>query len=215
VLFFFAQARLLCLIANAVVCCIMKSLLLYSTLLFFCSCSLLQNGSFVAHISKTLPDTAYAYALPYAKGTTHRLWQGYHSVFSHHGNMAVDFKMKRGTPVHAARGGVIVVVVEENKNGGLGRRFINKENSISIRHSDSTFAHYLHLQYKSAAVAVGDTVKEGRVIGLSGHTGFSAFPHLHFELTKGLQKGKNEVPFRFKTEQGVLFLQPLRRYKAL
>ncbi len=185
------------------------------TLLFFCSCSLLQNSGFVARLDKTLPNTAYAYALPYAKGTAHQVWQGYHSVFSHYGNLAVDFKMKPGTPVHAARGGVVVKVVEHNTRGGVGRRFVGRENSIVIRHSDSSFGHYLHLQQQGAFVAAGDTVYEGQAIGLSGDTGFSAFPHLHFELTKGLQKGRDELPVRFRTEAGVQFLQPLRRYKAV
>jgi murein DD-endopeptidase MepM/ murein hydrolase activator NlpD len=193
----------------------MKSILLFCTLILFSSCSLLQNSGFVARLSKTLPDTAYAYALPYAKGTSHRIWQGYHSAFTHYGNLAIDFKMKPGTPIHAARGGVVAMVVENNKKGGVGKRYVGKENSIVIRHSDSTFAHYLHLQNEGALAAVGDTVTEGQLIGFSGHTGFSAFPHLHFEITRGLHKAKGEIPFRFQTEKGLLFLQPLRRYKAM
>jgi murein DD-endopeptidase MepM/ murein hydrolase activator NlpD len=194
---------------------LMRNAAFYTVFVFFTSCSLLQNSRVVYQLDKTLADTTYAYSLPFQKSTSQQVWQGYHSVFSHYGNLAVDFKMKPGTPIHAARGGVVVHVVEENKRGGVGLRYIGKENSIIIQHSDSTFAHYLHLKYKGAVVNVGDTVQEGQQIGLSGHTGFSAFPHLHFEVTKGLRKAKDEVPVRFKTEKGVMFLQPLHRYKAV
>jgi murein DD-endopeptidase MepM/ murein hydrolase activator NlpD len=175
----------------------------------------LQDNTVLFQQSKMLPDTAYVYSLPYQKGTVNRVWQGYHSLFSHYGNFAIDFWMNPGTGVHAARDGVVVMIKEENRWGGIGRRYVGKENGIVIKHSDGTHAHYLHLQYQGALVAVGDTVRKGQLVGLSGSTGFSAFPHLHFEVTEGPQKAKKEIPVRFKTERGAVFLQPLRRYKAL
>lgn len=182
---------------------------------FLSSCALLQNNAALYQRSKTLPDSAFVYSLPFAKGTAHRVAQGYQSVLSHYGNFAIDFKMKPGTAVYAARDGVVVAVKEDSQTGGVGLRFVGTENGIIVQHDDGTFGHYLHLQYNGALVAVGDTVRQGRQIGWSGSTGFSAFPHLHFEVTKGLQKAKEEIPVRFRTEKGAIFLQPLRRYKAV
>jgi murein DD-endopeptidase MepM/ murein hydrolase activator NlpD len=181
----------------------------------FASCAVLQNDTAVYQQSKKLSDTAFVYSLPYAKGTAHRVWQGYHSLFSHWGNFAIDFKMKKGTSVHAAREGIVVFVKEDETKGGVGKKYVGKENGITIKHNDGTYAHYLHLQHNGALVTVGDTVKQGQIIGLSGSTGFSAFPHLHFEVTEGMQKAKDEIPVRFRTAKGVTFLRPLRRYKAL
>lgn len=194
--------------------CGMKNLLII-VLFLVSSCAVLQNNTVVYKQAKSLPDTAFVYSLPYAIGTSHPVWQGYWSLFSHWGNFAIDFRMKKGTAVHAARAGVVVFVRQDRQKGGVGRRFIVQENSIVIRHSDSSFGHYLHLQYKGSLVSVGDTVQQGQQIGWSGSTGFSAFPHLHFEVTKGLEKARSEIPVRFKTENGAVFLQPLRRYKAI
>lgn len=184
-------------------------------LILLCSCTLLQNNQVLYRRSKTLPDTAFVYALPYAKGSFHCVWQGYYSWFSHQGNFAIDFKMKPGTGVHAARCGVVVYVKESATKGGVGKKYVGTENAVVIRHSDSTFAHYLHLQHNGALVEVGDTVQQGQLIGLSGSTGFSAFPHLHFEVTRNLKKATNEIPVRFSTEKGAVFLQPMHCYKAL
>jgi murein DD-endopeptidase MepM/ murein hydrolase activator NlpD len=178
------------------------------------SCSLLQNNRVVYRLSQAMHDTAYVYSLPYARGTSHRVWQGYHSFFSHWGNLALDFKMKPGTVIHAARGGVVAGIKDGFKAGGVGRRYAGKENAIVIRHSDSSYAHYLHIKNRGALVRLGDTIKQGQPIAISGNTGFSAFPHLHFEVTCSPHKATNEIPVRFYTRKGATFLQPLRRYKA-
>jgi murein DD-endopeptidase MepM/ murein hydrolase activator NlpD len=191
-----------------------KALALFVSTAFW-SCSVLQNNGAVFQQSKSLPDTAYVYSLPYANGTSHYVVQGYYSFFSHRGDFAIDFKMKKATAVHAAREGVVMVLREDQTKGGVGKRFLGKENFITVKHSDGTYSHYLHLQYNGALVTVGDTVQKGQLIGLSGSTGFSAFPHLHFEVTGGVQKARAEIPVRFHTEKGILFLQPLRRYKAI
>jgi murein DD-endopeptidase MepM/ murein hydrolase activator NlpD len=189
--------------------------LLFAVLVFISSCSLLQNQGLVYRLNKTLPETAPVYSLPYAKGTKHRVWQGYKSVFSHSNDLAVDFKMKPGTVIHAARGGVVAGIKDEYKWGGVGRRYVGKENAVVIRHTDSTYAHYLHIQNRGALVKLGDTVQRGQPIALSGTTGFSAFPHLHFVVTGSPEKNVDEIPVRFYTEKGIQFLRPLRRYKAL
>ena len=55
---------------------------------------------------KIKDDTSYVYQLPYEQGTEHLIVQGYYSSYSHKNRIAIDFKMKRGTKVAAARSGV-------------------------------------------------------------------------------------------------------------
>ena len=118
-------------------------------------------------------DTSYIYALPYEKGKTFRVIQGYFSRFTHKERAALDFNMKRGTKICAAREGVVVRVKEDGKKGGLDKKYRTDGNNIVIQHPDGSRAGYWHLQYNGALVNVGDTVKKGQVIVLSGKTGYA------------------------------------------
>lgn len=179
------------------------------------SCSVLQNASVTERAEGLMAGHSFAYALPYQKGTSHWVVQGYESFFSHTGDYAIDFKMKPGTKVCAARDGIVVFARESNIEGGIGKKYIGKGNGISVKHADGTFAHYWHLQHNGALVSAGDTVQQGQVIGLSGSTGFSAFPHLHFEVTREPRISRDDFPVWFTTAHGIKFLQPLKRYKAV
>lgn len=179
------------------------------------SCSLLQNDSFIACADGLMRNNSFVYSLPYQKGKSYLVVQGYQSLFSHAGDYAIDFKMKPGTKVVAARSGVAVFVRVSNKIGGVGKKYVGTGNGITVQHSDGTYAHYWHLLYNGALVCVGDTIQQGQVIGLSGSTGFSAFPHLHFEVTHEIQISSADFPVMFHTKKGAKFLQPLRWYKAL
>jgi murein DD-endopeptidase MepM/ murein hydrolase activator NlpD len=179
------------------------------------SCSVLQNNSFMHRADGLMQNHSFVYALPYQKETIHVVAQGYLSLFSHAGDYAIDFKMKPGTKVLAARGGKVIRVKDSTKTGGVGKKYIGTANGITIQHSDGTYGHYLHLQYKGALITVGDTIKQGQLIGLSGSTGFSAFPHLHFEVTRQTGISHEDFPVLFQTRKGIKFLQPLHWYKAL
>ena len=82
----------------------------------------------------------------------------------------VDYRAGVGTRVYAVAAGR---VVESAFNSASG-------NYIAIRHGDNTTSYYLHLNSRS--VNVGASVNAGSVIGLSGNTGSSTGPHLHFGL---------------------------------
>lgn len=179
------------------------------------SCSLLQNNSFISRADKLMGNNSFVYFLPYQKGKSYLVVQGYQSLFSHAGDYAIDFKMKPGTKIIAAREGVVVFVREGNAIGGVGKKYVGTGNGITVQHSDGTYAHYWHLRYNGALVSVGDTIQQGQVIGLSGSTGFSAFPHLHFEVTHEIQISSADFPVMFHTKKGAKFLQPLHWYKAL
>lgn len=160
-------------------------------------------------------DTSYIYSLPWQKGAKHLLVQAYQSKFSHRGEMALDFKMKRGTLVCAARSGIVVSAREDSKTGGLKQENLSDGNYIIILHDDNSHAHYWHLDYEGVLVNIGDTVLQGQQIGYSGNTGYTAFPHLHFEVTSGDSVGTNQVPTRFRTSKGVRYLRPLKRYRSI
>lgn len=161
-------------------------------------------------------DNSYVYQLPYAEGQSYLLVQGYRSWFSHKGRLAYDFKMKTGTPVYAARSGVVTNVQEGFKEGGVNKKYYRKSNSIIIRHEDGSNAMYAHLKYEGAEVKVGDSIKQGQLIGYSGSTGYSAFPHLHFAVwgpTSG--GGRAQLPVRFQTIGGASYLKPGKKYTSV
>lgn len=160
-------------------------------------------------------DTSYIYALPYPKGKTKYLIQGYNSRFSHRGRLALDFKMRRGSPVTAARSGVVTAMEQRATGGGLKKKYLHNGNFVIVRHSDGTQAYYGHLQHNGAAVNVSDTVQAGQVIAHSGSTGYSAFPHLHFIVWKPAATGRKQVPTRFRTKKGIQYLRPGHWYKSI
>jgi murein DD-endopeptidase MepM/ murein hydrolase activator NlpD len=160
-------------------------------------------------------DSSYVYALPYADNTTHLLVQGYFSHFSHKERAALDFKMKRGTEIYAAREGVVVRVKQDGNKGGLNKKYRPFGNNIVIEHSDGTRAGYWHLQYSSAMVKVGDTVRKGQVIALSGKTGYAALPHLHFLVWTFDDRGNwQQIPTRFQTSKGIKYLRSFKKYRS-
>jgi murein DD-endopeptidase MepM/ murein hydrolase activator NlpD len=158
-------------------------------------------------------DSSYVYALPYETGTAHRLMQGYFGRFSHKERVALDFNMKRGTKVCAARDGVVVRVKEDGDRGGWGKKFRPYGNNIVIQHPDGSRAGYWHLQKDGALVNVGDTVKKGQVIGLSGKTGYAFQPHLHFIVWISQNGNWQQIPTRFETSKGTGYLRPFKKYR--
>ena len=161
-------------------------------------------------------DTSYVYSLPYEEGKCYRMIQGYFSHFSHRERAALDFKMKRGTKILAAREGVVVRVKEDGDRGGWNKKYRPYGNNIVIQHPDGSRAGYWHLQKDGALVNVGDTVQKGQLIALSGKTGYAALPHLHF-LVWDFDKNNQwrQVPTRFQTSKGIKYLRSLHRYKNL
>lgn len=147
-------------------------------------------------------DDNYVYWLPYAAGTTFKVTQGYHGSFSHTGpdEFAIDWKMPEGTPVLAARDGVVVVVKDDSEKGGAHRKYEDKANMVTVQHSDGTMAHYCHLAPHSAKVRVGTKVRAGDQLAASGNTGFTSGPHLHFAVFKARSgHGRETIPVKFRT----------------
>ncbi|HET9826704.1 MAG TPA: M23 family metallopeptidase [Chitinophagaceae bacterium] len=160
-------------------------------------------------------DSSYVYALPYENHTRHLLIQGYFSRFSHKERAALDFKMKRGTKILAARAGVVVRVKQDGNKGGLNKKYRPYGNNIVIEHADGSRAGYWHLQFNGALVKAGDSVRQGQPIALSGKTGYTALPHLHFLVWTFSGRGDwRQVPTRFQTSKGIKYLRAMRKYRS-
>jgi murein DD-endopeptidase MepM/ murein hydrolase activator NlpD len=152
----------------------------------------------------------YIYILPYPQGKSHFLVQGYNSGLSHKNELSLDFMMKKGSGICAARAGVVEATRKDSHVGGLKNAYLYEGNYIIIRHSDSSTAWYWHLQKDGVLINKGDTVATGQLIGYSGNTGYTAFPHLHFQVID--KDGKN-MPTMFYTRKGVKLLRPLNWYR--
>lgn len=147
-------------------------------------------------------DKEFEYYLPYEKGARHRIFQGYDGKFSHKNQKALDFNFKSGTTICAARGGVIVDIIDEYSDGCGKPECAKFNNRIVVYHNDGTFGRYLHIQHKGALVSVGDTVKIGQPIAKSGNTGYSTRAHLHFSVCYYNGYKKVTIETKFKTGEG-------------
>lgn len=146
-------------------------------------------------------DDSRMYLLPYPSGLSFPVSQGFHGKYSHTGGdcYSIDFKMPEGSPIHAAREGVVAGIKDDSSVGGSDKKYEWDANYILIQHSDGTLGHYVHLQKNGVKVNVGDKVQAGQFIGLSGNTGHSTGPHLHFAVFKA-QTGKQRetIPVKFR-----------------
>jgi murein DD-endopeptidase MepM/ murein hydrolase activator NlpD len=163
-------------------------------------------------------DDKYIYTLPYAPGRSYKVSQGYNGEYSHFGadQYAIDWRMPLGSPIHAARGGVVVGVKSDSNVGGNSSKYDWDANYILIQHSDGTLGQYVHLLKDGSKVKVGQRVQSGELIGLSGNTGHSTGPHLHFSVFKAKDgKHRQTIPVKYRTaDQYAVTLQEGRTYKA-
>lgn len=166
-----------------------------------------------------LHDDEQLYRLPYENGKSYRVLQGYGSRFSHVGleQYAVDFNMSVGTPVHAARAGVVARIEESSDIGCWEDGCGAYANYIVILHDDGTTGEYYHLQQNGALIDVGDHIIAGQKIALSGNTGHTTMPHLHFAVYRAAEWGNTQsIPVRFLSSAGIVE-RPRRggRYQAV
>lgn len=123
---------------------------------------------------------ASAYLLPYPAGAAPKVNQANCSGHGHNNfwNHGYDFVMDIGSPVLAARDGVVGWAKDACQDGDH-----QCTNLVTIAHADGTVALYSHLTFRGALVKAGDAVRAGTLIGRSGETGNTGgLPHLHFSV---------------------------------
>ncbi|WP_327284704.1 MULTISPECIES: M23 family metallopeptidase [unclassified Streptomyces] len=132
------------------------------------------------------PVGTYTLSATFGKGGT--MWSHKHS--------GQDFACPVGTPVKAAHGGI---VVKAGPNGGGDGPAYG--NAIVIKHANNTYSQYAHLS--KIQVRIGQKVTKGAQIALSGNTGNSSGPHLHFEIRTTPNYGSAVNPVAFLRNVGV------------
>lgn len=126
-------------------------------------------------------------ALPVQRKKSIRILQGHNGSYSHFhdkSRYAIDFALKIGDTVYSASNGYVVQMVQGNKYGGNHPRWTEFANKIVVYDPESgRFFTYAHLAHLGSFVETGDSVRQGQPIGLSGNTGYSDTPHLHFNVS--------------------------------
>lgn len=144
----------------------------------------------------------YAYRLPFRAGKTFSVLQGFHGAFSHRGSneFAVDFDCPVATPVLAARPGLVVAAHAGAQGSGTTPDFLEykRTNFVIVLHDDGTLGEYMHLSPSGVRVAVGQRVERGDELALSGNSGFSSTPHLHFQVMTAANDGVSAQSFPFQ-----------------
>ena len=85
-------------------------------------------------------------------------------------HLGIDIPASYGTPIKAARGGVVIISTYHSSYG----------NYVVVDHGNGDSTLYAHMSSRS--VSVGEAVKQGQVVGKVGSTGSSTGNHLHFEV---------------------------------
>ncbi|WLW53160.1 M23 family metallopeptidase [Streptomyces sp. YU58] len=133
-------------------------------------------------------DPVKKYTLSASFAQSGGMWQSTHS--------GQDFAVSSGTRVVAAHGGT---VVKAGSNGaGDGPAY---GNAVVVKHGNGTYSQYAHLS--RVDVKVGQIVRTGQRIALSGNTGNSSGPHLHFEIRTSANYGSAIDPVAFLRGKGV------------
>ena len=180
--------------------------------------------SYVTHnchgnIFKSAYKENEVYLLPYTKGAIFVLEQGYGGSFSHYmkdDQYALDFNLPLSTPVTASRSGVVISVKENSSKHGKKVKYVEYGNYVTIYHGDGTFADYFHIAQNGSKVKVGDQIEAGQIIALSGNTGWTSGPHLHFQVyvyTENMQSKTIKTMFLQKDGQ-LIYLKEKDSYEA-
>jgi len=90
----------------------------------------------------------------------------------HGAHAGMDIGLPVGTPLLAAADGKVLRAVGTNSSdAGI---------HVDLQHTSGAISRYLHMS--QLAVSPGQSVAKGQLLGLSGNTGLSSGPHLHFEI---------------------------------
>lgn len=100
---------------------------------------------------------------------------------------------------------MVEVAIGFNDNGKPEPEFFDKANYVRILHDDGSWADYFHLMQHAIQVQPGMRVEAGHVLGLSGNSGYSTTPHLHFHVQVNQNGTIISLPFRFRNSHDGIF----------
>ena len=141
--------------------------------------------------------------LPFPVGVEALVSQGAFGKASHDepGNQySWDFDVPFGTPVTAVEAGRVLEVWKPNRGGGCDAKFSADAHNIKIEHADGTVAQYVHVD---SVVEVGQQIRRGEVIAVTGNNGWLCQPQLHFGIYASKTQlysspGRKTIPLLFK-----------------
>jgi murein DD-endopeptidase MepM/ murein hydrolase activator NlpD len=148
--------------------------------LFLASCGGAGSSNSNAVDCSVYPAQASSpYVLPYPVGTSHVAVTTTAHAADH--RYAIDFAMPIGSTITAARNGRVYKVEASFFDTD---HLEDQANYVFVLHDDNTLGLYGHLTHNGALVNKGDLVTTGEPLGLSGDSGLSTQPHLHFEVVR-------------------------------
>jgi len=161
---------------------------------------ILKFNSEIGDLDKEIINQKFS--LPFPKNRSYKIVQGYNGSHSHNTDFAryaIDFSLKINDTVCSAGDGYVVGVIKDYELAGTTKDWIDYANYITIYHpTPGLFTQYVHLRKNGSFVKLGDTVTTGQPIGLSGMTGYTTEPHLHFSVLKPDKNGLVSTEFEFE-----------------
>lgn len=154
-------------------------------------------------------DDSYVYRLPYQNGRSFSCKEGFRNKANPDWNNII-FDMPNGTPVVAARPGVVVGAVNVTPKLDLAGEYKQYGSAIYIEHEDGTMGRYAYLKKDSFLVKLGDQVKRGQQIALSGSSGEAKYPSLRFDVLSTVDAYMyNSWKFKFQDSTRGVVDQPV------
>jgi murein DD-endopeptidase MepM/ murein hydrolase activator NlpD len=160
------------------------------------------------------------YRLPWPEGQSQMFLRakGANPHFQKRDLHAVDIGLPEGTPVLAARAGVVEAVEEDHGRGRDEEPATFEGNFVRVRHADDTYATYAHLAQRGVRVRPGERIEAGQLLGHSGASGEVEHAQLHFGLSRFEKNAAGrleevslpvmfsvgEPPFRFEPRAGMI-----------
>jgi murein DD-endopeptidase MepM/ murein hydrolase activator NlpD len=146
------------------------------------------------------------YRVPVALGSSYKVSQAYPLRITHttpDSEYAVDIAVPDGTPIYAAREGIVINVRHDFFRGAADLALLDQANVVEILHDDGTIGLYAHLHWESIRVQPGQSVRRGQYIADSGNTGLTTGPHLHFAVVRNAGQRAESVPVQFTGSGGI------------
>lgn len=150
-----------------------------------------ERSAPAASTQTTANQSASGFSSPVPGGGVGTAYKVAGSMWSSGYHTGVDFSVPTGTSLKAVGSGT---VVSAGWAGAYG-------NQVVIQLADGHYAQYAHLS--SLSVSAGQSVTGGQQVGLSGSTGNSTGPHLHFEIRTSPNYGSDVDPVSYLRSKGV------------